>query len=76
MTESNMRIHSYEENEWTLNGKYSTAAEDNNDIFWIKINQDHVLPMWLVGITMIIQQILMCFNRKMMKLETLLLIHH
>jgi hypothetical protein len=56
-----MRIHTYEENEWTLKGKFSTAVEDDEDIQWMKIHQDYVLPMWLVSIIIIVFQILMYF---------------
>jgi Txe/YoeB family toxin of Txe-Axe toxin-antitoxin module len=45
-----MRIHTYEQNEWTIRGKYETVVEDDEDIFWMKINKEHVLPMWLVSI--------------------------
>ena len=45
-----MRIHTYEQNEWTIKGKYATAVEDNEEIIWMKINKEHVLPMWLVSI--------------------------
>jgi len=45
-----MRIHTYEQNEWTIKGKYDTAVEDDDEIFWMKINKDHVLPMWLVSV--------------------------
>ncbi len=40
----------YEQNEWTIRGKYETAVENDEDIFWMKINKEHVLPMWLVSI--------------------------
>ena len=45
-----MRIHTYEQNEWTIKGKYDTAVEDDEEILWMKINKDYVLPMWLVSI--------------------------
>ncbi len=45
-----MRIHTYEQNEWTIKGKYDTAVEDDEEIIWIKINKEHVLPMWLVSV--------------------------
>jgi len=44
-----MRIHTYEQNEWTIKGKYETAVEDDEDISWMKINKEYVLPMWLVS---------------------------
>ena len=44
-----MRIHTYEQNEWTIKGKYETAVEDDEDILWMKINKEYVLPMWLVS---------------------------
>lgn len=47
--ESNFRIHTYEDHEWIMKGKYDAAIEDDDEISWMKINQDHVLPMWLVG---------------------------
>ena len=50
-----MCIHTYEENEWTLKGKFLTAVEDDDDIQWMKIHQDHVLPMWLVSIIIVFQ---------------------
>ena len=50
LLESSMRIHTYEQNEWTIKGKYDTAVEDDDEIFWMKINKDHVLPMWLVSV--------------------------
>jgi hypothetical protein len=45
-----MRIHTYEQNEWTIKGKYETAVEDDEDILWMKINKEYVLPMWLVSV--------------------------
>ena len=32
-----------------MKGKYDAAIEDDDEISWMKINQDHVLPMWLVS---------------------------
>ena len=48
-----MRIHTYEQNEWTIKGKYETAIEDDEDILWTKINKEYVLPMWLVSVPII-----------------------
>jgi hypothetical protein len=32
-----------------MKGKYDTAIDDDDEISWMKINQDHVLLMWLVS---------------------------
>ena len=45
-----MRIHTYEQNEWMIKGKYDTVVEDDEEIIWMKINKEHVLPMWLVSV--------------------------
>jgi hypothetical protein len=44
-----MRIHTYEQNEWTIKGKYDAAVDDDDEIMWTKINKEYVLPMWLVS---------------------------
>ena len=44
-----MRIHTYEDDEWTIKGRYAAAIEDDEEICWMKINQGYVLPMWLVS---------------------------
>ena len=44
-----MQIHTYEDKGWTMKGKYATAVDDDDEISWMKINQDYVLPMWLVS---------------------------
>ena len=44
-----MRIHTYENNEWTIKGRYAAAIEDDEEICWMKINQGYVLLMWLVS---------------------------
>ena len=49
-TESNIRIHTFEENEWNIKGKYNTALEDDDEISWMVIGKDNVLPIWLVSI--------------------------
>jgi hypothetical protein len=30
--ESNMWIHTYEENDWNIKGKYGTALEDDDEV--------------------------------------------
>jgi hypothetical protein len=57
-----MRIHTYEQNEWTVKGKYDTAVEDDEEIFWMRINKDHVLPMWLVSIRFYLNNTLLIFE--------------
>jgi hypothetical protein len=47
--ESNMRIHTYEENDWNIKGKYETALEDDEEVTWMKIDRNYVLPIWLVS---------------------------
>ena len=47
--ESNVRIHTYEENEWNIRGRYETALEDDEDISWTIIDRTRVLPLWLVS---------------------------
>jgi hypothetical protein len=45
-----MHIHTYEQNEWTVKGKYDVAVDDDDDeIMWTKINKEYVLLMWLVS---------------------------
>jgi hypothetical protein len=44
-----MHIHTYEQIEWTIKGKYDTAVDDDEEIMWMKINKEYVLPMWLVS---------------------------
>ncbi len=48
-----MCIHTYKQNEWTIKGKYETAVEDDENISWMKINKEYVLPMWLVSVPII-----------------------
>ena len=49
IAESNVRIHTYEDDEWTIKGRYAAAIEDDEEICWMKINQGYVLLMWLVS---------------------------
>jgi hypothetical protein len=51
--ESNMRIHIYEENDWNIKGKYETALEDDEEVTWMKIDRNYVLPIWLVSDSLI-----------------------
>ena len=44
-----MHIHTYEQNEWTIKGKFDTAVDNDEEIVWMKINKEFVLPMWLVS---------------------------
>jgi hypothetical protein len=46
---SNVQIHTYEENDWNIKGKYKTALKDNDKVTWMMINGNYVLPMWLVS---------------------------
>jgi hypothetical protein len=52
--ESNVRIHTYEENDWNIKGKYETALEDDDEVTWMTINRNYVLPMWLVSDKLIV----------------------
>ena len=44
-----MWIHTYEENDWNIKGKYGTALEDDDEVTWMKIDRNYVLPIWLVS---------------------------
>ncbi|KAF8226429.1 hypothetical protein L208DRAFT_1301887, partial [Tricholoma matsutake] len=53
----NIRIHTYEDSDWTIKGKYDTAVGDDEEIMWMKINNEYVLPMWLVSLMTLFQTI-------------------
>jgi hypothetical protein len=60
-----MWIHTYEENDWNVKGKFSTAVIDDDEIQWMKIHKDHVLPMWLASYFIIFLKIIQIhFHRK------------
>jgi len=46
LSESNPHISVFEENEWNVKGRYSTAIEFNEDVKWI-INRgnEYILPL-------------------------------
>jgi len=58
LSESNPHISVFEENEWNVKGRYSTAIEFNEDVKWIKQGNEYILPLCHVRSFYLVAQLL------------------
>ena len=46
--EPNIRIHAYDDDTWDVKGKFDIAVNHNEEIQWLQVGREQVLPLWLV----------------------------
>ena len=74
LLEKNQHICTYEDNIWSIKGRYATAMEKNDKVEWILQDRKYILPLRIVSIVTIhVLGILIEFSRpkKMMVLRIL-----
>jgi hypothetical protein len=48
--EKNQHVCTYEDNVWSIKGRYATAIEKNNKVEWVLQDKKYVLPLRIVSI--------------------------